>query len=123
MLRPGGRLVLLVPAHPALYSPLDRHLDHFRRYRRPELLRLLERCGFKVERSFHFNMLGALGWWFNGRVLRRKVLPGGQLRLFNMVARACRGPGVSALRPVAGGDVHPQGSRRTGPPARHHLVR
>ena len=90
MLCPGGRLVLLVPAHPALYSPLDRNLDHFRRYRRPQLIRLLARNGFKVERSFHFNMLGALGWWFNGRVLRRKVLPGGQLRLFNMVARLLR---------------------------------
>jgi glycosyltransferase involved in cell wall biosynthesis len=90
MLRPGGRLVLLVPAHPALYSPLDRHLDHFRRYRSPQLNRLLSRNGFHVERSFHFNMLGALGWWFNGRVLRRKVLPGGQLRLFNMVARLLR---------------------------------
>ncbi len=90
MLRPGGRLVLLVPAHPALYSPLDRHLDHFRRYRRPELMRLLARNGFNVERSFYFNMLGALGWWFNGRVLRRKVLPGGQLRLFNMVSRLLR---------------------------------
>jgi glycosyltransferase involved in cell wall biosynthesis len=90
MLRPGGRLLLLVPAHPALYSPLDRHLDHFRRYRRPELIRLLGRNGFKVERSFHFNMLGALGWWFNGRVLRRKILPGAQLRLFNLVAKLVR---------------------------------
>ena len=38
-----------------------------------------------VERAYHFNILGALGWWFNGRVLRRKVLPANQLRAFNLL--------------------------------------
>jgi len=97
MLQPHGNLILLVPAHPFLYSPLDRNLDHFRRYRRGELHALLERSGFTVKRSFHFNMLGALGWWFNGRLLRRKILPGGQLRLFNLVARLVR---VEGLIPI-----------------------
>lgn len=90
MLKPHGRLILLVPAHPLLYSPLDRNLDHYRRYRRRALHALLKRSGFTVKRSFHFNMLGALGWWFNGRVLRRKILPGGQLRLFNLVVGLLR---------------------------------
>ncbi len=86
MLRPGGRLILLVPAHAPLYSPLDKHLDHYRRYSRKGLTDLLQRTGFAVERRFFFNMLGALGWWVNGRLLRRKVLPGNQLRFFNLLA-------------------------------------
>ena len=32
VLQPGGHLVLLVPALPALYGTLDIHLHHFRRY-------------------------------------------------------------------------------------------
>ncbi len=111
MLKPHGRLILLVPAHPRLYSPLDRHLDHFRRYRRRDLHALLEHSGFTIKRSFHFNMLGALGWWFNGRLLRRKILPGGQLRLFNMVAKLLR---VEALfRPPFGLSLVITASRRT----------
>ena len=31
---PGGVIVLLVPAFPALYGPIDRNLGHCRRYRR-----------------------------------------------------------------------------------------
>ena len=33
-LRPGGRLLLYVPAFNILYSQMDRHVGHFRRYRR-----------------------------------------------------------------------------------------
>jgi glycosyltransferase involved in cell wall biosynthesis len=90
LLVPGGRLLLLVPAHPALYSSLDRNLSHYRRYSRGEMIGLLERQGFIVEKASHFNLPGALGWWLNGRVLRRKILPGGQLRVFNLITPLLR---------------------------------
>jgi SAM-dependent methyltransferase len=32
LLRPGGRLVVLAPAHPFLYSAFDRRIGHYRRY-------------------------------------------------------------------------------------------
>jgi glycosyltransferase involved in cell wall biosynthesis len=85
-LRTNGRLVLLVPAHPLLYSPLDAEVGHYRRYSRPHLLSLLEEAGFGVERLFAFNVWGLLGWWLNGRVLRRKRLPGGQLSMFGALS-------------------------------------
>ncbi|MFQ5719809.1 MAG: glycosyltransferase [Acidobacteriota bacterium] len=85
LLVPGGHLILLVPAHQVLYSNLDRNLDHFRRYSRARLLDLIERSGLSVERAYHLNVLGALGWWLNGRVLRRRVLPGNQLRAFSFL--------------------------------------
>jgi SAM-dependent methyltransferase len=44
-----GRLILLVPAHPALYGPIDEKLGHFRRYTRKTLLAALARAGFRVE--------------------------------------------------------------------------
>ena len=37
-LRPGGHLIVLVPAFQFLYSPFDRALGHFRRYSLPQLL-------------------------------------------------------------------------------------
>ena len=85
LLVPGGRLILLVPAHQALYCSLDRNLDHFRRYGRRDLVRQVNACGLSVERAYHFNTLGAIGWWFNGRILRRRLLPGNQLRVFNLL--------------------------------------
>jgi hypothetical protein len=34
----------------------------------------------------HFNPVGALGWWLNGKVLRKDVLPAGQLKLYTRLA-------------------------------------
>ena len=79
----GGRLVLLVPALPALYGSLDRALDHHRRYARDELLAKLRCAGFEVERSWFFNLLGVAGWYVNSRVLRRRTFPPVQLTLYD----------------------------------------
>jgi glycosyltransferase involved in cell wall biosynthesis len=81
-LPPGGHLVLLVPAHPALYGSLDVHLQHFRRYRREPLKELVAAAGFEVEDIRYLNRPGVFGWWLNSRVLKRTVLPRGQLRVF-----------------------------------------
>lgn len=80
---PGGRLLLLVPAHQALYGGVDESAGHVRRYDRRGLATKLVAAGFTVERIRYFNMLGALGWWVNVRVLRRRYLPDGQSRLLN----------------------------------------
>ena len=82
VLQPGGRLVLLVPSHPALYGSLDKGLDHFRRYSRQPLRDLVESAGLRTESIRHLNMVAVAGWWLNSRVFRRKVLPGNQVRAF-----------------------------------------
>lgn len=86
MLRPGGAVLLLVPAHPALYSSLDVGLSHFRRYTRRDLGRLASDAGLRLARSRYFNPVGILGWWLNGKVLRRATLPAAQLRAYGRLA-------------------------------------
>ena len=39
-------------------------------------------AGFEVEKIRFLNRPGVLGWWLNSRVLKRKVLPKGQLAAF-----------------------------------------
>ena len=82
VLQPGGRMVLLVPAMPALYGTLDKALLHFRRYDKEGLARLVSECGFDVQQIRFLNRLGVAGWWLNSRVLKRRVLPKGQLAAF-----------------------------------------
>ncbi|MBN1867258.1 class I SAM-dependent methyltransferase [Candidatus Sumerlaeota bacterium] len=50
VLRPGGHLVVSVPAYPFLWSEHDETLYHHRRYRRGELRRHIEEAGFDVVR-------------------------------------------------------------------------
>jgi glycosyltransferase involved in cell wall biosynthesis len=85
ILEPGGRLVLLVPAMPALYGTLDIHLNHFRRYEREALRDLVTRAGFTVQTLRYLNRPGVFGWWLNSRVLKRRVLPRAQLAAFNWI--------------------------------------
>ena len=77
--------MLLVPALKSLYGSLDEHLRHFRRYEKPELLEKLQKAGFAVEDCRFLNRLGAIGWWINGRLLKRRVLPRGQLAAFKLL--------------------------------------
>ncbi len=85
ILQPGGRLALLVPAHPALYGTLDVHLRHFRRYQLHQLRQLVTDAGFHVDEIRFLNRPGFFGWWLNSRVLRRTVLPKAQLSAFRWV--------------------------------------
>jgi glycosyltransferase involved in cell wall biosynthesis len=82
LLPQGGRLVLLVPALPALYGTLDVALHHFRRYDRDGLVKLVSEAGFEVREVRYLNRVGVFGWWLNSRLLKRRVLPKAQLRAF-----------------------------------------
>lgn len=89
-LTPGGRLLLLVPALPALFGTLDVFLMHHRRYRRAELESRLRAAGFRVRRLAYFNLFGMLGWWWNSRIRRAPILPTGQLDLYNRLVPVFR---------------------------------
>lgn len=82
----GGRLVLLLPAEHYLYGTLDQALGHYRRYEPAEVRALLGAAAFKIELMEYMNLPGILGWFLNGRVLRRHLLPRPQLALFNVLA-------------------------------------
>ncbi len=82
VLEPKGRLALLVPAMPSLYGSLDVHLHHYRRYERDALRAMVTRAGFDVQTLRYLNRPGVFGWYLNSRVLKRRVLPRGQLAAF-----------------------------------------
>ncbi len=71
-LRPGGHLVLWVPAFEFLYSDFDKKLGHERRYRRKQLEELVERNGFGVVESKYVNAPGWFSWLILVRLLRQE---------------------------------------------------
>ncbi|MDG2307458.1 MAG: glycosyltransferase [Candidatus Binatia bacterium] len=81
LLEPGGKLVLLVPAHGVLYGDIDKAIGHHRRYEKDPLSRLLAGVGFETEELFFVNALSTLGWYVNGRLLKRNSVPGMQARV------------------------------------------
>jgi len=89
-LEEGGRAIILVPCGPKLYGTLDAVLGHMRRYTEPGLVTAAEQSGFHVERVLKFNKAGVLGWWLNGRVLRKKTFDLGQIRMLNFLTPVFR---------------------------------
>ena len=60
VLRPGGRLLLYVPAFMLLYSEMDRRIGHLRRYRKGLLTVLVEQSGCTVDDARYADSLGFL---------------------------------------------------------------
>lgn len=84
-LEPGGRLLLFVPALPWLYGSLDTLVQHCRRYTRDSLGAAVREAGFEIEELRYCDVLGALPWWFVGRVLRRQHFDPASVRLYDRV--------------------------------------
>lgn len=53
LIKPGGSLVIEVPAGPNLYDEYDSELHHFRRYSASQLKRKLHEAGFFIVRQSH----------------------------------------------------------------------
>jgi SAM-dependent methyltransferase len=80
MIRPGGTLFLLVPAHQFLYNVFDVESGHFRRYNRRGMRRLIRQAsdGEALQlRQFYFNAIGALGYFGVYKLLGRPPRAGG----------------------------------------------
>jgi hypothetical protein len=84
----GGVIVLLVPAFPALYGPIDRNLGHYRRYTRDSIARLAAAVGLCVKKAHYMNWAGFLGWWVNSRVVKRQAQSEKQIETFDRLVPA-----------------------------------
>jgi len=72
VLRPGGHLLIKVPAHPFLYGTMDKASLHRRRYTKRELRAKLQAAGFRVKRLRHMNLAATLPYLIKGRILKRE---------------------------------------------------
>ena len=48
------------------------------------------RAGFRVEKVLKFNRIGSPGWWWNGRILKRKTFGFWQIKLLNALVPLVR---------------------------------
>jgi glycosyltransferase involved in cell wall biosynthesis len=86
----GGRAIIMVPCCPKLFGTLDKVLGHCRRYTVAQLVDVSQRAGFRVEQVSKFNRSGAVAWWLNGKILRRRKLGAGHIRVLNALAPLLR---------------------------------
>jgi len=83
VLKPGGRAIILVPHGQDIFGTLDVALGHYQRYSHAELKTKMEQAGFRVERILDFNRISRPPWYVSGRILKRKTLGTGQMKIFD----------------------------------------
>ncbi|MEQ4305930.1 methyltransferase [Plantactinospora sp. B6F1] len=95
LVRPGGRIVLIVPAFEQAMSNFDRKIGHFRRYRVPTMTATLRRAGLRPVKVTYVNSIGLLGWMLLVKALNGEPREGLPLKIYD---RWC----VPVLRRVEG---------------------
>lgn len=79
LVRPGGYVVMFVPAFEFAMSDFDRLVGHVRRYRKSGLVKAFTSAGLVVEDARYVNLPGLLAWFVGMRLLR--MTPGDGLIL------------------------------------------
>jgi len=85
VLKPGGRMIFIVPRGEKLYCSLDSAIGHHRRYDKLRLRSLFENLGYKIEELFTLNKIGVLGWWYRGKIARQQAIGRFGLKAFNVL--------------------------------------
>lgn len=86
LLKKDGNLILLVPIHQFLYGEIDKNIGHFRRYDPAGLVDKIKRLGLNIILAKKLNLLGAVGWFFAGRIFKDKHIEPGKIQIFNILA-------------------------------------
>lgn len=81
-LKPGGRIVVLSPAHQWLFSPFDAALGHLRRYDR-QMLRQIAPPGLTCERLAYLDSISLAVFGVNKLLLQQSMPTPHQIRLWD----------------------------------------
>ncbi len=92
LVRPGGAVIMFVPAFEGAMSRFDRVVGHVRRYTVDSMSAALREAGLEVEVAHYVNMPGLLAWFVGMRLLRMTPGDGPLLKVWDSgvvpVARA-----------------------------------
>ena len=110
-LRPGGHVVLYVPAFRSLYSEWDRKIGHYRRYTMATLAEVVSSAGLSVVELRYVNALGAIMWLLFCRLLRQEPAQSWVVRSWDRLAVPVLHAVERRLRPPFGISVFCVGRR------------
>jgi SAM-dependent methyltransferase len=84
VLRPGGALIVLAPAHQSLFNPFDTALGHYRRYDRASLAACTPPSA-RLEKIWYLDSMGLLASSANKLVLRQSLPTKRQIAFWDTV--------------------------------------
>lgn len=100
LLKSQGHLIILVPAYQALFNNFDVELEHYRRYTHKSLKQLIKANQLNIIKTFSFNVIGIIGWFVSGSILKKKTIPEGQMGLFNKLVPVFKLADILTLKKI-----------------------
>jgi SAM-dependent methyltransferase len=102
IVRPGGHVLIFVPALAFLMSKLDRLLGHFRRYHRAELAQKLNAAGLDVLSCCYFDSPGIVPWLLVNKLLGSTSFSPVLVKLYDRAAVPMARRAEALIRPPLG---------------------
>ncbi|BCJ65627.1 class I SAM-dependent methyltransferase [Polymorphospora rubra] len=105
LVRPGGNIVLIVPAFPFAMSPVDIATGHVRRYTKKTMRAALEEAGLTVEKLHYANALGLIGYYMATSVFKLTPKEGPMVKVYDTLVLPTTKAAESLVRPPFGQSV------------------
>jgi SAM-dependent methyltransferase len=83
LVRPGGAIVLVVPAFPSAMGKFDRAIGHERRYTKASVREAVEAAGLRLEELRYLNPVGLISWYVTVKALGMTPKNGALLRFYD----------------------------------------
>ncbi|HET8684030.1 MAG TPA: methyltransferase domain-containing protein [Micromonosporaceae bacterium] len=105
LVRPGGAVVLIVPAFPFALGPVDIATGHVRRYTRKTLSAALTDAGLAIERIHYANALGLIGYYMATSVFKLTPKEGPMVKWYDTLVLPATKAAETLVRPPFGQSV------------------
>jgi SAM-dependent methyltransferase len=105
LVRPGGAIVLIVPAFQFAMSPADIATGHVRRYTKKSMRSALTEAGLEVEKLHYANALGLLGYFMATSVFRLMPKEGPMVKVYDTLVLPVTKAAEQVVRPPFGQSV------------------
>ena len=105
LVRPGGAIVLIVPAFQFAMSRADIATGHVRRYTKRTLGAALESAGLTIEHVRYVNALGLLGYYMATSVFKLMPKEGPMVKLYDRLVLPVTKAAEQVVRPPFGQSV------------------
>jgi glycosyltransferase involved in cell wall biosynthesis len=87
--RPGGHILIQVPAGPELFGPTDKSSGHLRRFDEVDILEIIRASGLLPVEVGEFNRLGTAGWKLH-HAMGRGGISSSEARFFDLMVPLAR---------------------------------
>jgi len=105
LVRPGGRIILIVPAFMFAMSQVDIATGHIRRYTKKTMRAAMTDAGLSIEKLHYANALGLIGYYAATSIFKLAPKEGPMVKVYDTLVLPVTKAAERVVRPPFGQSV------------------